>query len=440
MSDTPYSRAAFKATHNSYSGPFNNFDRGSIPEQLDAGIRFIEYDINLADYRQAGDFQLGHEKPGLEVHHGGGNPSTLVLEDWLRIIADWSDTHPGHVPITVGLDLKNNLAALTCRADGNLAALNDHVRNVFGDKLVMASDIDSTWPTVDALRGKVIVVMSGDTKSRIAYLKDHGTEPAIDVNDRGQVVEAHKSQLNPGLWYWGGDYDDRGRVSWHAHGQFDKGVSPAVCINNEGWVVAAHQGYKHPNVYWGVGRFTPNGYLHIGESFKLEAGTQPCVRFVNRDGRDVQLLYQSGGETWECLGQLEPTIPTIAWQAPRRTETPRFDVARAEAAGRRIEVKSDPQHLLRYETGDHSGLVGYDQVLFVEYQRGNPDELAGSWFYACSKKYLPWGQEKCAAGKLVRIWGFGREHAVHPGVSFAATDTPYEDWYQRYCNEIKTVS
>ncbi len=438
MSDTPFSKASFKATHNSYSGPFNDFDRGSIPEQLEAGVRFIEFDINWVDYATVGDYQLGHEKPGLEVHHGGGNPSGLKLEDWLRIIATWSDANPGHVPVTVGLDLKNNLAKLRSLPEGNLAALNRHVRNALGDKVFTPRDLgEGDWPSVDELKGKIIVVMSGDTKSRVAYLKDHGVDPAVDMNSRGQVIEVHKSQLNNGLWFWTGAYQDDDSVLWHGHGEVETGLVPVVAINDDGWVVVLHQGARRHNIYYQVGRVHDDGRLDLGGDFKLHGGTDPSVRFV--DDKTISMVYKAGGDNYECIGTLDTNVPTVAWTSPQKTDQPRHPVDSAETDGRKVSVSSANDTLLRYSTNGNEGNLGYDHVLFIEYQRGNDDILANTWFYACSKKYLSWGQEKCAAGKLVRIWGFAKEHAIMPRVSYAATDTPYTEWYQSYCKTINTI-
>jgi len=439
MSDIPFSKATFKATHNSYSGPIPSFNRGSIPQQLEAGIRFVEFDINCVDYPRVGDYQVGHETPGREVHHQDGNPSTLVLEDWLGVIAEWSDNHADHVPITVGLDLKNNLAKLETVHDGNPAALNRHVRNALGDKLFTPVELgDGEWPTVAELRGKIMVVMSGDTKSRVAYLEDHGVEPSLDMNQHGTIVEVHKSQANFGLWYWTGRYRDDDTIVWEGHGNMDKGQTPAICINDHNQVVEVHQSHRKNMLYYKVGRIDDDGHLSISEGYKLHGGTNPSVRFVDPAGHEVSLVYRAGDQNYECIGTFDPGTGSVFWSSPKPTDRPLYDMTSAVAGERRVSVRSDDT-LLRYDTGSHQGLVGYEQALFVEYQRGNDDVLADTWFYACSKNYLSWGQEKCAAGKLVRIWGFGKDQAKLPRVSFPATDWPYEDWYQRYCDSIGTI-
>ena len=49
-------------------------------------------------------WQVDHGKPKTDTVH---NPSSDVLVDWLRQISSWSNMHPTHSPITVGLDIKH---------------------------------------------------------------------------------------------------------------------------------------------------------------------------------------------------------------------------------------------------------------------------------------------------------------------------------------------
>jgi hypothetical protein len=51
-----YDATRFRTTHNSYSGG----KRGSIPQQLDRGVRGVEFDIHTTPFRTFGDFRLVH--------------------------------------------------------------------------------------------------------------------------------------------------------------------------------------------------------------------------------------------------------------------------------------------------------------------------------------------------------------------------------------------
>src|SRR5215213_5662513 len=114
-----YNEVVVAATHNSYAGkPSGNL--GSIPHQLDTGVRFIELDVHDNDFAEHG-YRVGHEAPGNDVVTAAGNPRSTSLTSWLRRIARWSSAHPRHVPIAVALDLKDRLTDNRSFAEGNLA-------------------------------------------------------------------------------------------------------------------------------------------------------------------------------------------------------------------------------------------------------------------------------------------------------------------------------
>src|ERR1700712_2672723 len=72
--DLPFASAVFRATHNSYSGNIGGA-RGSIGQQLDGGVRYVELDVWSGSYAGTGDYQIGHGSAGDQVDHTGGNPA-----------------------------------------------------------------------------------------------------------------------------------------------------------------------------------------------------------------------------------------------------------------------------------------------------------------------------------------------------------------------------
>jgi hypothetical protein len=114
----------------------------------------------------------------------GGNPRTDRLRAWLRAIARWSAANPRHVPILIALDLKDRLTDNRSFAEGGLARLNwELVESLQG--LFTAEELGSgPWPTVDALRGRVIVVLTGHLGTRLAYVRDPGHNPAVHQRRR----------------------------------------------------------------------------------------------------------------------------------------------------------------------------------------------------------------------------------------------------------------
>ena len=109
-----FNEAIFAATHNSYTGG----DKGSITDQLDAGVRVLELDFHIDDHHETGDYQLGHLWVEEGVALGNGNPSTTALTQWLMQISNWSDNNLGHAPITIILDAKDHIM-------GNIASEDD---------------------------------------------------------------------------------------------------------------------------------------------------------------------------------------------------------------------------------------------------------------------------------------------------------------------------
>lgn len=182
-------------------------ERGGILEQLDAGVRFLELDVFAHNFDSVG-YTIGHgyagacdialalgafntiaecrgflldlngcdvdDGTGCEVDHGKPetdtlhNPSSDVLVDWLRQISSWSNMHPTHSPITVGLDIKHTF---------NTSALDAMVRSEFLS-IFTPADLaahrevqgGAGWPLVDHMRGKVLFVLTGDISTRVAYL------------------------------------------------------------------------------------------------------------------------------------------------------------------------------------------------------------------------------------------------------------------------------
>jgi hypothetical protein len=211
--DTAYHQAFFKTSHNSYVH--------SIREQLDVGVRGLEYDIHDNNIQRLGDFEVYH----LENHvdsllSEGGNPDNLLLSNWLKVLNDWSleqDNH--HAPITLFIELKDSII------DSN----NDPEEK-FGIKKfnqIILNSIDSEnlytfknfrednykWPKVRDLSGKILFVLvsywggywaasEGGFESRLRYLnnslnnKDDICFVSWVQEDKGDKVKYLKEKTN----------------------------------------------------------------------------------------------------------------------------------------------------------------------------------------------------------------------------------------------------
>jgi len=437
----PYSKATFRASHNSYA-------LAPLTDQLDDGVRFLELDIHDDDFASTGDYRVGHDEPGHAVSRDGTNPDTLALRAWLDVIASWSATSPTHAPITIGIDLKDNLADNRSYADGNLARLDAELDEAFGATLFSPDDLGDGWPSVDALRGRVIVVLTGSQSTRLAYRRDRGTSPAVAMDVTGRVVVVHDWH-GADLWYWTGRRFDDGSVAFYRHGWIGEGQSPAVAIGEGGVVIVVYRTPGAvPQLQSRLGRIDGEHETTFGEAQPIGMGTDPTVRFVAAN--EVTEIHRSPatGDAWRWTGTVDPAAGTVTWSGSGRTGDAPFAKAVAEVGARRITVASmahgpTPDDVLVYTTELAAAptRIRYAQRAFVEYQRDDdPDLLVGAELFAVSAGFGAWGASWRSMGKVVRLWGFNSVLlATDPPPNFAATDQPLEPWYDEYCASVGTI-
>jgi len=436
--------AIWPATHNSYSGGA----RGSLPAQLEAGVRFIELDVHADDYRARG-FRVGHDAPGDEVDYGAGNPVEDSLSDWLEVVARWSQLNPRHLPLTLGLDLKDDLSAAATTADGNLGALNALLVRTFGERLLPVAPAGEAWPALGALRGRVIVVLSGSEAARRAYRADAGESPAVAIDARGRVVEVHASG-NGTLWYWAGQREADGRVTWHRHGRYDTGIEPAVALDDQGTVVEVHRSENNERLWYRVGRLEEDYEVTWGDSHEYDDGISPTLRFDDVNAGILTEVHQSGNnaQRWTWQARLDRAERRLNFSGNARTDAPLFD--KASARRDRLEVRvfngaegSDGPRTLRYASdAGVTGRVRYAPWMHVEVQQTSSPAVrdAESRFFAAVASSGPWVEARRLEGGIVRQWAFNtRDHVTTPAANFPATDTPSAAWYLRYLDDIGAV-
>ncbi|MFF4620560.1 PI-PLC domain-containing protein [Nonomuraea jabiensis] len=437
QADPPLPSAIFRATHNSYSGNVAGA-KNSIAYQLDHGIRFLELDIHDNGYATSNDYSIGHDSPGNQVDHTG-NPASNLLRDWLNAINNWSAQHPAAAPIVVALDIKDDLTDNTSYAAGNLAALNQELVSVFGPRLLWAKDYPATPPTVDALRGRVLPLISGDGKTRTLYKRDIGSSPAIAINGRGQVVEVHDSGAGA-LWYWSGTYGADGRVTWLRHGKYDNGVTPAVALNDNGDLVEVHQSQSATTLWYRVGRLGADGEITWSASRKYDDGVLPTIRFTDPAGTRLREIHrsQSSSQNWDWDGVLDAGAMSVSWSGNAKTSDARYDKTTSAGGTSRVHVWTGadgptPSQTLRVDTDRYTGdRIRYQQVAFDEFQQGDSAELQqGALFYAAPATQSSFITAARQAGRIVRGWDFDSAgDATSPLANYPATNHPYDTWYE----------
>ena len=122
------------------------------------------------------------------------------LSDWLNAIATWSDSQPQHASITLTIDIKDDLNDNLNVENGNLIALNRILSETLGQKMVLAEQWTAPWPSIESLRGSIIVVLGGHEGP------DWPTFRTVD--NAGWVVEVHQSSIRPALFYRIGRLDE----------------------------------------------------------------------------------------------------------------------------------------------------------------------------------------------------------------------------------------
>ena len=439
-----FNETVWPATHNSYSGGA----RGSLPAQLEAGVRFIELDVHADDYGARG-FRVGHDAPGDEVEYGAGNPVVDGLEEWLEVVARWSQLNPRHLPLTLGLDLKDDLSAAATTADGNLGALNALLVRAFGARLLPVAPAGEAWPTLGALRGRVIVVLSGSEAARRAYRADVGESPAVAIDARGRVVEVHASG-NGTLWYWAGQREADGSVTWHRHGRYDTGLDPAVALDDQGTVVEVHRSENNERLWYRVGQLEDDFEISWGDSREYDDGISPTIAFDDLEAGVLTEVHQSGNsaQRWTWRAQLNRAERRLTFSGNARTDAPFFEKASARRGRSDVRVftaaeGNDGAQTLRYSTdAGGTGRIRYAPRMHVEVQPTSSPAVrdAESRFFAAVASSAAWVEARRLEGGVVRQWGFNAaDAATTPASNFPATDTPSAAWYLRYLESAGAV-
>lgn len=403
--ETPLDKAHFASTHNSYAGEIDGH-RGSITRQLDGGIRCLELDIHNDDFGKHG-YRIGHDEPGDRVFHLDGNPESNKLADWLDMITNWSEQHLTHAPITLYLDLKDKLGGNY--DDGNLAHLNDDLRASLGSHLFEARALGpNNWPSVEKLRGKILVVLSGEPANRLSYLHDPGSSPAVAINDSGFIVEVHDSG-DGALWYWTGRLHPDRSVEWLRHGRYANGKHPAVTIDSAGNLVEAHQ------------------------NVDLEDGTM--LYMTGRLDSNLEIAWIST-ESVPPPGNFRAINPSTAYFNNRRDTI-------VVSTGK-FGPFDDNTLLYRINSGDWQP-VRYSQVAFWEFSDGMHEDLLilNPRFVAADAKdsnARSRAERIASTSRLVRLWRFDNStYTAGLPVNFPSTDFPYVTWYTDYCRRISCV-
>jgi Phosphoinositide phospholipase C, Ca2+-dependent len=177
-----------------------------LAEELDAGVRQVELDVFVD--REGGRYAepklvlpLGLEPvdpalsgPGLKVLHVQEVDYRSTCPTFVACLGNiraWSEDHPGHLPITIQIEAKDDVIPDPARLgfvqpqpwEGtDFADLEDEILSVFGeDEIITPGDVKGRapslasavrkgrWPTLDRARGQVMFMLDDKGAKRDAY-------------------------------------------------------------------------------------------------------------------------------------------------------------------------------------------------------------------------------------------------------------------------------
>jgi Phosphoinositide phospholipase C, Ca2+-dependent len=167
-------------SHNSYHrtprfsfSHWFEYDHPGITQQLDRGLRQFELDVRY----EHGTVRVAHV-PLLD-----GRSSCKKLDDCVRAMKRWSKVHPGHLPIVVFIETKEDII----RSDftGRLDAIDSVIRHIVPKKqLLVPDDVSSGFTslhdatvarglaTLSEARGKLMFVFFGTERHVRSYAGD----------------------------------------------------------------------------------------------------------------------------------------------------------------------------------------------------------------------------------------------------------------------------
>lgn len=166
-----YNQVSFKAAHNS-----NDRDE-TLTQQLgwdaaqpwQAGCRGLELDVSQSE--SGNRWSVGHDD--------GYSSSAPALSQYLGELREWAERTPGHDVVTLYLDLKK-VQPGGAFAGGLEEYLSAYLirplyqpADLMGDQAsVRDGALVHGWPTLGELRGKFIIVLSGDDEAKQLYAAD----------------------------------------------------------------------------------------------------------------------------------------------------------------------------------------------------------------------------------------------------------------------------
>ena len=185
-----------------------NYGHRPLTQQLDSGIRTFELDIwadptggrfadPLAAQLLGQAYPPGVNQPGMKVLHIQEIDYLSTCPTLVACVTEmktWSDAHPGHLPIIVNVELKQDplpspfdVTPIQPFDATQLDAVDAELRSVVDDRLITPDDVRGSaadlrtavtttgWPSVRDSRGRFLFFMDNAGATRDLYLDGHPT-------------------------------------------------------------------------------------------------------------------------------------------------------------------------------------------------------------------------------------------------------------------------
>ncbi|MFH1160420.1 MAG: phosphatidylinositol-specific phospholipase C domain-containing protein [bacterium] len=419
--------ANFRGTHNSYSGNTNDGHRGSIIQQLDLGLRYIELDIIYSIF-MGYDFHVGHSADEDRIDHSHGNPSSHLLSDWLTVIKNWSDQNPSHAPVVIAIETKNELA------DYEWDGMNKLISEIFGGKVIDKSKFNHATATYASVKGKIFIVsipenssLPGD-ESYIFKAKGYTADPAKDSHvfytihaDKAQtpafvqnVRNAKKSirlafftsgytslpipnypSCDEPYFGWYASYCEDNHVvpdfnfdsvSWLAEQSHDTGIYVDCAVNSSGYVVEVHHPQNNNTELWyNTGKIAPDGqtiqWFSVPDSSRnYDTGRHPSVA-INDAGMVVEVHGSENNiDLFYRTGTLDINTGVINWLQQKKHDEGHYPSVAINNENMVVEVHQSENHTeLWYNVGkvNQDGTIKWgDNAGYRNYTSGKNASVA----------------------------------------------------------------
>ena len=191
-----------------------------LPNKLDAGARQLEIDVNydpVGGHYARGSSDPKLLRPGFKVLHIPGidnSSSCVLLTECLTQIRRWSEKHPGHVPIMLMFNAKDEQNGSTrrhrCAAVQRSRIRRARCRDPFGDgrpaMLIVPDDVQGryptlregvladNWPTLEKARGRFLFALD-EPPAKVAVYR--GARKSLE----GRVFFINTDEDSPAAGY-----------------------------------------------------------------------------------------------------------------------------------------------------------------------------------------------------------------------------------------------